>query len=154
MEYEYSFKVKDLTKYLDYCKKNNYQLEEETNQERILYRNANKTIARITTKIKDNKANTYLDFKDENDSDEILKVSRETIPLKVTKNNKEAVLSILDMLGYQKDKTLIRKRWVYKKDEITFEIDDYKEPKMKVVAIEGNKEQVDKVYQELEDNNI
>ena len=152
MEYEYSFKVKDLTKYLDYCKKNNYQLEEETNQERILYRNANKTIARITTKIKDNKANTYLDFKDENDSDEILKVSRETIPLKVTKNNKEAVLSILDMLGYQKDKTLIRKRWVYKKDEITFEIDDYKEPKMKVVAIEGNKEQVDKVYQELEES--
>ena len=56
------------------------------------------------------------------------------------------------MLGYQKDKTLIRKRWVYKKDEITFEIDDYKEPKMKVVAIEGNKEQVDKVYQELEES--
>ena len=132
MEYEYSFKVKDLTKYLDYCKKNNYRLEEETNQERILYRN----------------------FKDENDSDEILKVSRETIPLRVTKNNKEAVLSILDMLGYQKDKTLVRKRWVYKKDKVTFEIDDYKEPKMKVVAIEGNKEQVDKVYQELEDNNI
>ncbi len=154
MEYEYSFKVKDLTKYLDYCKKNNYRLEEETNQERILYRNANKTIARITTKIKDNKAKTSLDFKDENDSDEILKVSRETIPLRVTKNNKEAVLSILDMLGYQKDKTLVRKRWVYKKDKVTFEIDDYKEPKMKVVAIEGNKEQVDKVYQELEDNNI
>lgn len=154
MEYEYSFKVKDLTKYLDYCKKNYYQLEEETNQERILYRNANKTIARITTKIKDNKAKTSLDFKDENNSDEILKVSRETIPLRVTKNNKEAVLSILDMLGYQKDKTLVRKRWVYKKDKVTFEIDDYKEPKMKVVAIEGNKEQVDKVYQELEDNNI
>ncbi len=154
MEYEYSFKVKDLTKYLDYCKKNNYRLEEETNQERILYRNANKTIARITTKIKDNKAKTSLDFKDENDSDEILKVSRETIPLRVTKNNKEAVLSILDMLGYQKDKTLVRKRWVYKKDKVTFEIDNYKEPKMKVVAIEGNKEQVDKVYQELEDNNI
>lgn len=154
MEYEYSFKVKDLTKYLDYCKKNNYQLEEENEQERILYRNTNKTIARITTKIKDNKAKTSLDFKDENDSDEILKVSRETIPLRVTKNNKEAVLSILDMLGYQKDKTLVRKRWVYKKDKVTFEIDDYKEPKMKVVAIEGNKEQVDKVYQELEDNNI
>lgn len=152
MEYEYSFKVKDLTKYLDYCKKNNYQLEEETNQERILYRNANKTIARMTTKIKDNKAKIYLDFKDDNDSDEILKVSRETIPLEVTDSNKEAVLSILDMLGYQKDKILVRNRWVYKKDKVTFEIDDYKEPQMKVVAIEGNKEQVDKVYQELEES--
>ncbi|MBQ9319056.1 MAG: hypothetical protein IJR82_05435 [Bacilli bacterium] len=140
MEYEYSFKVKDLTKYLDYCKKNDYQLVEETNQERILYRNANKTIARMTTKIKDNKAKIYLDFKDDNDSDEILKVSRETIPLEVTDSNKKAVLSILDMLGYQKDKILVRNRWVYKKDKVTFEIDDYKEPQMKVVAIEGNKE--------------
>ena len=140
MEYEYSFKVKDLTKYLDYCKKNDYQLVEETNQERILYRNANKTIARMTTKIKDNKAKIYLDFKDDNDSDEILKVSRETIPLEVTDSNKKAVLSILDMLGYQKDKILVRNRWVYKKDKVTFEIDDYKEPQMKGVAIEGNKE--------------
>lgn len=152
MEYEYSFKVKDLTKYLDYCKKNDYQLVEETNQERILYRNANKTIARMTTKIKNNKAKTYLDFKDDNDSDEILKVSRETIPLEVTDSNQEAVLSILDMLEYQKDKTLIRNRWVYKKDKVTFEIDDYKEPQMKVVAIEGNKNQVDKVYQELQES--
>lgn len=50
MEYEYSFKVDSLDKYINYCKTNNYELVEETNQTRILYKNNNGTIARITTK--------------------------------------------------------------------------------------------------------
>ena len=153
MEYEYSFKVNSLDKYINYCKKNNYELVEETNQTRILYKNNNGTIARVTTKENNNIKNTYLDFKDDNNSDEILKVSRETIPLEVTDENKKAINSILDMLGYQKEKTLIRNRVVYKKDDVTFEIDDYIEPKMKVVAIEGIKEEVDKVYQFLKNIN-
>jgi len=104
VEYEYSFKVDSLDKYINYCKTNNYELVEETNQTRILYKNNNGTIARITTKEKDNISNTYLDFKYNNDSDEILKVSRETIPLKVTDDNKQDIDSILEMLEYKKIK--------------------------------------------------
>lgn len=152
MEYEYSFKVKDITKYIDYCKKNNYELIEESSQTRTLYRNNNGIMARITTKEINNIKNTYLDFKDDNNSDNILKVSRETIPLEVTDENIEAINTILTILDYKKDKTLIRDRIVYKKDGVTFELDNYTKPKMKVVAIEGIKEEVDKVYQELKDN--
>lgn len=154
MEYEYSFKVDSLDKYINYCISNNYELVEESNQTRTLYRNSNGTIARITTKEKNNIKNTYLDFKDDNDSDEILKVSKETIPLEVTDENKKAILSILNMLEYRKDKTLIRKRVVYKKDDVTFEIDDYSKPKMMVVAIEGIKDEVDIVYQELKGSEV
>lgn len=149
MEYEYSFKVKDVTKYIDYCKENNYELIEESSQIRTLYKNNNGIIARITTKETNNSKKTYLDFKDDNDSDEILKVSRETIPLEVIDNNKDAINSILDILEYKKEKKLIRNRVVYKKDGVTFEIDDYIEPKMMVVAIEGVKEEVDIVYKSI-----
>ena len=58
------------------------------------------------------------------------------------------------MLEYRKDKTLIRKRVVYKKDDVTFEIDDYSKPKMMVVAIEGIKDEVDIVYQELKGSEV
>ena len=36
-----------------------------------------------------------------------------------------------------------------RKSDVKFEIDDYTRPQMKVVAIEGEKSQVDKVYQML-----
>ena len=42
-----------------------------------------------------------------------------------------------------------RIRYVYQKGSIIFEIDDYLEPQMKVVAIEGNKKEVDKVYLQI-----
>ena len=42
-------------------------------------------------------------------------------------------------------------KYVYTKDKVTFEIYEYLKPKMKVVGIEGNKEDVDKVYNILED---
>ena len=154
MEYEYSFKVDNLDKYMNYCISNNYELVEESSQIRTLYRNNNGIMARITTKEKNNIKKTYLDFKDGNNSDEILKISRETIPLLVTEENKEAIDSILDILEYKKDNTLIRNRVVYKKDGVTFELDDYIEPKMKVVALEGIKEEVDIVYNELKDSEV
>ena len=60
---------------------------------------------------------------------------------------KKAVDSILDMLEYTKDKTLIRTRMVYKKRNVIFEIDKYDAPEvMFVVAIEGEKEDVDRTY--------
>ena len=152
-EYEYSFKVNNLKSYIDYCEKNNYEKIEESLQTRVLYKNSNKTMARITTKEKNGVKKTFLDFKDDNESNDTLKVCRETLPLEVLDSNKEAIDSILDMLGYTIKKTLIRKRFFYFKDEVTFELDEYTSPGiMFVVGIEGNKEKVDKIYIELEKN--
>lgn len=149
-EYEYSFEVSDLTPYIKYCQENNYEKTEETIQIRTLYKNSDKVIARITIKEKNGTKQTLLDFKDDNNSDEILKVSRETIPLVVNDLNKEAIYSILDILNYKKDKVLNRKRIVYVKDSVVFELDSYSSPHtMFVIGIEGKKENVDKIYLEL-----
>lgn len=97
-------------------------------------------MANITTKETNGEQKTVLEFKDDNQSDETLKVSRETIPLIINDGNKEAINFILDMLKYKKDKTLIRNQVVYKKNHVTFEIDYYTSPEvMCVVAIEGVK---------------
>lgn len=152
MEYEYSFKVDNIKPYINYCEENGFEKVKEYNQTRILYTSNNNILARITTQEENGVTNTVLDFKDANDSDEILKVSRETIPLVINEDNKESISSILDILGYTIKKELIRKRCVYKKDEVIFEIDDYTSPEiMHVVAIEGKKEQVDKVYNEIKE---
>lgn len=151
-EYEYSFKVTNLKPYIEYCENNNYEKKEETSQTRILYKNINKTMARITTKEKNGNKKTVLDFKDDNETDTTLKVCRESLPLEISDSDKEAVDSILDMLGYEIKKILIRKRVVYCKNGVIFELDDYSSPEiMFVVGIEGQKEDVDKVYNELQE---
>ena len=150
VEYEYSFKVNDIEPYINYCIEKGFEKIKEYNQIRTLYTCNNNILARITTQEEKGVTSIVLDFKDDNDSDEILKVSRETIPLVVNKQNKESIYSILDILGYKVKKELIRKRYEYKKDNVIFEIDNYTSPEiMHVVAIEGLKEQVDKVYNEI-----
>ena len=144
-EYEYSFKVSSLNPYIDYCKKNNFEFVEKTNQSRTIYRNSNKTIARITIK---NGILKSLDFKDDIISDDVLIERRESKDIKF--DDLEAVESILDFLNYKKDNTLIRTRLVYKKGNVKFELDNYELPESSfVVAIEGNKEEVDNVYEEV-----
>lgn len=146
-EYEYSFKVESINPYIEYCEKEGYEKIESSSQNRTLYRNVNKTMARITIKEKNGNKKTLLDFKDDNQADEVLKVCRETMPLEITEDNQKAVDSILYYLEYTKDKTLIRNRQVYKKDNVIFEIDEYTSPEvMYVVAIEGEKTAVDKTY--------
>lgn len=148
MEYEYSFNVKDLNPYINYCNDNDYQLIEETNQSRTIYRNENKTMARITIKEKNNNIRKLLDFKDDILTDDILIERRESKSIEF--NDDEAINSILEFLNYKKDNTLIRKRYVYKKNNVKFELDDYDAPKKAyVVAIEGEKTEVDKVYQDI-----
>ena len=66
-------------------------------------------------------------------------------------DNMDFVKSVLSMLEFDFYKELDRVRYVYVKNKVTFEIDEYIKPKMKVVGIEGNKEEVDKVYKVLED---
>lgn len=53
-EYEYSFKVKSIEPYINYCKKNGYEEVCIVTQNRIVYenRNSNHIIARVTTEEK------------------------------------------------------------------------------------------------------
>ena len=145
-EYEYSSKVNDIKPFIEYCEKNGYKKEDEYNQTRILYRNNDKLLARLTTDEVDGNKKVFLDLKDENESNDVLKVSRESGKIDVT-NNPEFVNSMIEMLKFNFHKELKRKRYVYIKNDVKFEIDNYTNPNMSVVGIEGKKESVDEVYQ-------
>ena len=97
MEYEYSFKVEKIDPYIEYCKNNGYEFIEETNQSRTLYRNTNKTMARITIKEKNGVTKKLLDFKDDNINGDILIERRESQSIEFTDD--DAVESILNFLN-------------------------------------------------------
>lgn len=149
-EYEYSFKVKNLKLYLNYCEKENYNKIKEEKQTRDLYTNGSGILARITISKKDTLKDIKIDFKEEDDSNQILKNTRESLALNVDTKNLKAFYTILDILGYVQIKHLVRTRTVYKKGNVKFEIDKYSSPeKMNVVAIEGEKTEVDKIYKQI-----
>ncbi len=150
-EYEYSFKVKDIKPFVNYCKNNNYDLVNEYEQVRTLYKNGGKVMARITKNTYKDSISEILNFKDDNISDSTLKISRESKDLIITDDNREFVDSLINILDLNNKKELIRKRLVYKKQNVTFEIDDYSKPIMRVIAIEGNKDEVDRIYNHLKD---
>jgi len=147
MEYEYSFKVNSLDKYIEYCENNNYKKISNKYEKVIIFRNINNTIARITF---DNK-NIYLDFKEDKLSGDVLIERKETS--KITVDNYENILKLLEFLGYKEDNTLERNRTLYKKDNVIFELDSYINPEIVyVVSIEGDKNNVDMIYTEV--NNL
>lgn len=147
IEYEYSKNVKDLDKYINYCEKNNYMFKEKIKQKRIIYRKNDNTIARITINEIDNKIYKYLDFKESKLNNE-LNIRKESKELEF--NDEKIIYSILDFLGYKKDNTLERIRYVYIKENITFELDKYTKPKIcNVLSVEGKKNIVDKVWEEV-----
>lgn len=150
-EYEYSFQVESIKPYINYCEKNQYLKKSEVTQNRIVYRNKKdeNIIARITTTFKDGNKETFFDFKNVDKNHNFLKISNESIPLKVTEENEESIYSILKVLNFYEGANNIRTRYVYEKKDVTFEIDEYKKPEMQVVAIEGKREEVDKVYKEI-----
>ena len=59
-------------------------------------------------------------------------------------------MSLIEILNLNTKKVLKRKRYVYEKENVKFEIDEYIKPLMNVIAIEGKKEEVDRVYKKLE----
>lgn len=150
-EYEYSFKVKDIKEFIQYCVLNEYEKKEEYLQTRILYKNGGPVMARITENIYNDYVQKVLNFKDDNLNDNILKVSRETKDLVINDDNQEFVDSLIEILDLANKKVLKRKRYVFEKNNVKFEIDEYIEPVMNVVAIEGLQEEVDVVYNELEE---
>ena len=156
-EYEYSFKVNDITPFIDYCINNNYELKNEYKQTRTLYKNGGKVMARITKNVYKDSEVEILNFKDDDLSDSVLKVSRESKDLIINDENRDFVKSLLEILELNDIKKLVRKRYVYTYENVIFEIDKYTNPFMNVVAIEGEKEEVDKVYNDLKsviDSNI
>ncbi len=150
-EYEYSFKVKDIKEFVQYCILNNYEKKEEYLQTRILYKNGGPIMARVTENIYNDRSIKILNFKDDNLNSKDLNISRESKDLIVNDENKEFVESLIEILNLTNKKILKRKRYVYEKNNVKFEIDEYIEPVMNVVAIEGLKEEVDIVYKELEE---
>ena len=148
IEQEYSFKVKDLKPFFNYCDENNYELIETTDQVRILYKKTDKTMLRLTIKTSKGKTIKELDFKQDDLSNNAFVERKESLPIEYT--NDEAVQSIIDFLDYKKSIELIRKRYVYKQDNIKFEIDEYTSPEQAlVVAIEGEKETIEQIFNEL-----
>ena len=69
----------------------------------------------------------------------------------INDDNQEFVDSLIEILDLTNKKVLKRKRYVFEKNSVKFEIDEYIEPVMNVVAIEGLQEEVDVVYNELEE---
>lgn len=79
-------------------------------QTRILYRNGNKILARITTNEIESKNPTYLNFKEKNDTEKVLKISQESPILEINEDNKEFVNYILKIFNFIKSKELKRTR--------------------------------------------
>lgn len=153
IEYEHSFKVKDIKPFIEFCKLNNYKEESIVTQNRIVYENADnaKIIARLTIETNNKKTTTLLDFKNVNKKNGDLNISTESLPLIVNNKNKKSILSILNTLNFNEAANNLRTRYIYNKNNVKFEIDDYIRPEMKVIAIEGIKEEVEKVYLEIKD---
>ena len=153
-EYEYSFKVNSFEPIEEYCKKNNYDFVSKSKQTRTIYRNPNKTMARITINEADGKITKQLDFKEDNWVEgEVLKELKESQAIGFTDD--EAVASILDFLNYKKDNTMIRTRTVYKTVGVKFELDEYSSPySALVVGIEGDKDRVDAVFESIKKYSI
>ena len=148
IENEYSKKVDNLNDYIEYCERNGFILDSKINQTRVLYRHSNKTLARITINNINNSLKKYLDFKEDKLTSDELISRKESKMIEFTDD--EAVYSILDFLGYKKDNTLERIRYIYKKEDIIFELDEYIKPnKSCVVSLEGEKDKISKIWEEL-----
>ena len=151
MEYEYSFQVKSLKPYIEYCEENGYIKTKDVQQRGKEFKGPNTTVARIKIqKSADGQIKKILDFKENDESDTLVKNRKESLPLEFW--DEQAVMSILDFLGYTAPNgEYIRTRIVYEKNQVKFEMDFYHESKKMVMAIEGCKQQVDKVYQEIKE---
>ena len=105
-------------------------------------------MARITIQKENDFVKKYLDFKEDILNGKEFTSRKESASIEFVDDS--AVESILDFLNYKKDNTLSRKRWVYQKDNIIFEFDEYDSPKRAfVVSIEGDMDKIKDVYLEV-----
>ncbi len=151
-EYEYTFKVDDVTPYIKYCEENGFKKKSVTKQNRKVFENQNAKhiIARITTTIQDGKENIVLDFKNVGNKSKNFKISEESLPLTIKKDDIKTILNMLEVIDFSLRADNHRTRYEYIKDDIKFEIDDYTIPPMKIVAIEGDDKKVEEILNYLQ----
>jgi len=152
-EYEHSFNVRSIVPYIKYCNENGFLETSNVIQNRVVFehRTNKNVIVRITTETINGENVIIVDSKYVGEKRGDLKVSTESEPFIISQEAKKGVVSLLQMMDFYEAANNLRTRYVYEKGGVKFEIDDYIRPQMKVVAIEGNKDEVDKVYNELLD---
>ena len=140
-EYEYSIRVNNIQPFIEYCKSNGYKKISENIQNRAVYehRDNRHILARITKTETDGKTVTIFDCK--NSSAEIggLKIAKESKELELDDRTEDIIKSMINVLNFEQSADNYRIRYVYKLNDVKFEIDDYIKPQFKVVAIEGEK---------------
>ena len=156
VEYEYNFKVDDISVVTKFCEKDGFVLVSKTSENRVVFENKQnrKIISRLTTTFGESDEVIVWDFKNVGKNDNLLKVSMESETMKLDEAGIKIARSMLEVMDFEKSADNLRTRYVFEKGDVKFEIDDYTRPEMKVVAIEGEKTQVDKVYQELVSNKL
>lgn len=134
-----------------FCEENGFVLVSKTSENRVVFENKQnrKIISRLTTTFGESKKVTVWDFKNVGKNDNLLKVSKESEAMVLDESGIKIARSMLEVMDFEQSADNLRTRYVFEKGDVKFEIDDYTRPQMKVVAIEGEKSQVDKVYQEL-----
>jgi adenylate cyclase class IV len=147
-EYGHCVEVKSLEPYIKYCIQNGYTLHGKMRQTRMIYKRPDRTLGRITiNNFQDGRVLMQLDFKED-----VLAygLPESSISAKLEINNISAAENILKFLGYHKRETIIRMRTVYRKGNVSFELDEFEEPKrMCVLTLEGSREEARAVYKEL-----
>ena len=153
-EREYHTKIESIDTAKRFTTIHNFNLIFSAEQNITIFRNENKTMARITENICSSWSSTLLDFKEDKLGESPLSIRRESKAMEIS--DIDATMSILDFLGYKKDNSLKRNRWVYTRGDITVEIDEYLEPETSfVLSIEGNDyDGVDKLYNEIINSKI
>ena len=151
VEYEYNFKVDDISVVIKFCEENGFVLVSKTSENRVVFENKQnrKIISRLTTTFGESEKVTVWDFKNVGKNDNLLKVSKESEAMVLDESGIKIARSMLEVMDFEQSADNLRTRYVFEKGDVKFEIDDYTRPQMKVVAIEGEKSQVDKVYQML-----
>ena len=106
-------------------------------------------ISRITTTQKNGEKICLFDFKNKTIGNDKFKVAKESLPMRLEYDQIEIAKSMLEVLGFEQSADNLRTRYVYLKDGVEFEIDQYTRPQMNVIGIEGEKDKVDKIYKHI-----
>ena len=154
VEYEYSIKVKTVKPFIYFCEEYGYKFVSKTEENRIVFENkANRNIiSRITITKDGTEEKCLFDFKNKSIGDATFKIAKESLSLKIRKDDINIIKNMLDVIGFEQSADNLRIRYVYEKNGVKFEIDEYSRPKMNIIGIEGEKNCVDKIYIELKQN--
>ena len=154
IEYEYSIRAKTIKPFIEYCERNDYKFISKTEENRIVFENkANRDIiARITTTKSGDEEICLFDFKNKSVGDATFKIAKESLPLQIRKDDIYVIKNMFDVIGFEQSADNLRTRYVYEKDGVKFEIDKYSRPEMNIIGIEGDKNKVDKTYNDLKQN--